>query len=133
MKKIIILCLLFYSCSKKDNTVSLPGYISFSNGAIEVKYSGNHIPNSIEGIYYSYIPDNYYYKYQWLLGGGNSTTDYFVISFASDNLNLTDSTLSKTVAMGYAVNGKFYASSSSSPCLLHISNLQLFNVPLGQP
>lgn len=123
MKKFLIVFLLIYGCSKSDDNYSV-GYISFNNETATVKYSGTHKVGDSQGIYYYSNTGAYPLNYQWIVGGGNNDNDYCAITFFSANSNLTDSTLTETVAITYNYDGKYYASAPLSPSVIHISSLE---------
>ena len=118
MKKILVLLILGYGCSKNDNTQPQPtAFISFYNGTDSVKYSGNFSGNETGvGYYYQYLSDT---LYQYEVFGGAGAHDYISMEFfTNDTTTLKGSTSpNRVIGISYGKGDSVYSAQIISSSL----------------
>lgn len=109
MKKILLLSVLIYGCTKKDSTQPQPSsFISFYNGSNTIKYSGRFAGNGTGIGYYYEIVNSNTYQYD-VFGGAGNNNNLALQFFTHDTTtlkNLTDTTL--VIGLSYTDGDSVY-------------------------
>lgn len=110
MKKILLLSVLIYGCTKNDSTQPQPSsFISFYNGSDTIKYSGRLTDNGTgTGYYYEIVNSN---TYQYEVFGGAGNNNYLALEFFTHDTTTLKNPTDTSIVIGliYSDGDNVYA------------------------
>ncbi len=99
MKKILLLLVLTYGCTKNDSIQPQPSsFISFYNGSDTIQYSGRFAGNGTGiGYYYETVNDS---LYQYDVYGGAGNNNYLALQFFTNDTTSLKTPIDTTLVIG---------------------------------